>query len=252
MITTFKIFPQIFREKQEKSKKRLEEFLKNSGEKQIHDLRTSIRRMEAAYLVFPNSFKNKKTNNFVYAYKSFFKKISILRDFDVIADNLLKNGLTENSELIKYIVEKREKKIKNLLKKAKKLSRLKITSIRNGNHSKIAPKYEKIIFSNVQKIQDFLPIISSDESKIKELHMMRKTAKKLRYLLEIEPEENYSHLVSNMKHFQEILGDIHDYDITIDFLRKNSKKFSESLDIIKKQEEIRSITYQNLASLLKK
>lgn len=252
MTDSLNIFQKTFREKQEKSKKRLEEFLTEPGEKQIHDLRTAIRRLEVTYLVFPNSFKGDKTDYFVSSYKAFFKKISIIRDLDVIAANLLKNDLTEDSDSMKYLFKQREKKTKDLLKKAKKLSKLKIPSIKNGNNEKIIPKYEKIIFTYIQKIQNYMQIVPSDESKIQELHLMRKMAKKLRYILEIEPNSTYDHLINKMKLFQEILGNIHDNDITIDFLKKNSKKFPELYPIVTKQEETRSRIYRSLSfSLLK-
>lgn len=252
MSNSLDVFQKIFWEKQEKSTKRLEEFLKNPGEEQIHDLRTSIRRLEETYLILPNSFKKDKTNDFVSSYKSFFKKISILRDFDVIAKNLLNNGLTKNSDPITYILKQREKKIKDALKKAKKLSKLKIPSLKEGNFEKIIPKYEKVIFSNVQKLEDYFQIVASDESKVKELHLMRKTAKKLRYVLEIDPNDSYDHLIDNMKIFQEMLGEIHDIDITINFLKKHFKKFQEFEYLIDQQESIRKNIYKRLSNSLLK
>ena len=141
MSNVVNIFQKTFQEKQEKAKKRLEELLEEQGEEQIHNLRTSVRRLETTYLIFPNSFKRKKTNNFVSSYKSLFKKNSSLRDFDIIINKLLENGLTENSDFIKYLVSQKEKKIKVVIKKATKLSRLKIPLIKEGNFEKITPKY---------------------------------------------------------------------------------------------------------------
>lgn len=247
-MNNYNAFQGIFLEKLVKSKTKLDDFFKDPSEKQIHDLRTSIRRLEETYLIFPNSFKNKKTDNFVSSYKSIFKKISILRDLDVIVDNLLKNGFEENSDPIKFILKQREKKIKNFLKNRKKLSKLKIPHLKEGNYEKIIPKYEKTIFSNIQKLQDYLQLVISDESKIEELHLMRKTAKKLRYILEIDPNDSYALLINKMKVFQELLGQIHDIDITIIFLKTNLKKFKELEFLIKKQEQTRSDIYKKLSN----
>lgn len=244
------VFQKIFQEKQHDSKKRLEDYLNEQGEKQIHDLRTSIRRLEATYLIFPNSFKRKKMDNFISTYKSLFRKNSKLRDFDVIITKFLNNGLTEESDPIKYLIRQKEKKIKETLKEAKNASKLKIPQIKNGNSEKIIPKYERIIFSLMQKIQDYIPVVASDESKIDELHFMRKTAKKLRYILEIESSDSYRHLITSMKLLQKILGNIHDCDITINFLKKHSRKFPELKSLIPKEEEIRSQIYKKLSDSL--
>ena len=55
-------FQDIFYDKQEKSKIMLDDFLRDPGEIQIHNLRKSIRRLEATYSIFPNSCKRKKTS----------------------------------------------------------------------------------------------------------------------------------------------------------------------------------------------
>jgi len=244
------IFQNIFYDKQNKSKNRLDGFLKEPGEKQIHDLRTSIRRLEAVYSIFPNSCKRKKTDKFVSSYKVLFKKNSAIRDSDVIITKLLKNGLTEKSDIIKHIVKQKNIKLKETLKDAKKISELKFTDLKNTSSEKIIQKQDKVINSLITKIQNFIPIVVSDESKIKELHSMRKIAKKLRYILEVEPSDSYQHLIDSMKSFQKILGDIHDSDITIDFLKKHAKKKSELKHLILKEKIIRSETYNKLVYAL--
>ncbi|MGD2106571.1 MAG: CHAD domain-containing protein [Nitrosopumilaceae archaeon] len=241
------VFQNIFHDKQIQSKKRLDEFLKEPGEKQIHDLRTAIRRLEAVYFILPNSCKRKKTDNFVSSYKSVFKKNSSIRDADVIIKKLLENGIPENDEIIKSIVKQKEKKLRKIIKNAKKISELKFSKPKKIGIEKITQKYEKKVYYLVKKIQKDIPIVISDESKIKELHSMRKTAKKLRYILEVEPNDSYRHLIDNMKSLQELLGMVHDCDITIDFLKIHSKKESRLSTLLEKAKEIRSEIYNKLS-----
>jgi len=245
-MTSFDKFPQALREKQEKSKKRLEELLQVQGEEQIHDFRTSVRRLETTYLILPNSFKRKKTDHFVSSYKSLFKKTSLIRDFDIFFRSLPENGLSEHSYLVNYFTSKKENQIDEVLKQARKLSKLKIPSLADGNIEKILPKYEKIVFSLVKKLQDYIPVVISDESKMEELHSMRKTAKRLRYFLEDDPNDSYIPLVDKMKIFQDLLGDIHDCDITINLLKKFSNKFPQLHSVIVNEEKKRSNFYKNL------
>ncbi len=250
MITEPDPFLDIFQEKQDKSKNRLEEYIQKQGNKQIHDLRTSIRRLEAAYFIFPKSCKTKKTDNFVASYKKLFKKNSSIRDFDVIHDRLLKNGLLENSDVIHYLTKRKEKKIKDVFKDTKKLSKLNKTKLKEIDSKRILAKYEKKIFSLIEEIQNLIPIVISDESKIAKLHYLRKLAKRLRYVLETDPKNSYQHVIVSMKSLQELLGKIHDCDITVDFLKKNSKKFPELKPLITKEQDLRSQIFKKLASNL--
>ena len=244
------IFQSIFYEKQVKSKNSLEEFLKEPDEKQIHHLRTSIRRLEAVYSVFPNSCKRKKTDCFVLSYKSLFKKNSSIRDSDVIITRLLENGLAENSDIIKKITKKKKNRLKEAKKDAKAVSGLEFSELKKPDTEKIIQKYNKIVFSLLKNIEDSIPVVISDESKVKELHLLRKTAKKLRYILEIEPNDSYRHMIDSMKSFQTFLGSIHDCDITLDFLKKYSKKYPEVKPIIIHEKEIRNTLYSKLAKSL--
>ena len=244
-------FQNIFHEKQVQSKKQLDDFLKEPGEKQIHDLRTSIRRLQASYIIFPNSYKRKKTDYFVSSYNLLFKKNSSIRDLDVIFEKLLQYNLPKDSEIMQNIVKQKNKKLKKILKEAKKLSDLKFSNLKKIDNKKIPQKYDKLIFSLLTKIENCLPIVLSDESKMKELHSMRKNAKKLRYILEIDPDKKYQHMVDNMKSFQTLLGMIHDCDITINFLKKYSKKGrSELIPLVIEEQKIRSETYRKLSDSL--
>ena len=125
MTTDDNIFLKIFEEKQDRSKKRLDEYLKNPDSEQVHDLRTSIRRLEASYIILPKSCKTKKTNYFVKSYKSLFRKNRSIRDADVIVERLEKNAILTNSTIFQYLLKRKEKKLKEAIKEAKKLSKLK-------------------------------------------------------------------------------------------------------------------------------
>lgn len=244
------VFQNIFHEKQVQSKDRLNNFLTEPGEEQTHHLRTSIRRLEAMYFIFPNSCKRKKTDIFVSSYKLLFKKNSSIRDMDVIIKKLQKNGLSEESKIIKKIINQKNKKLKKLLKDAEKIFKLEFSNLKKIDYEKIIQKHDKKIFSLIIKIQDYIPIVISDESKIDELHSMRKTAKKLRYILEIDPNGKYRHVIESMKTFQKLLGSIRDCDITIDFLKKYAKKESELKPLLSKEKKIRSEVYRQLADSL--
>jgi CHAD domain-containing protein len=69
----------------------------------------------------------------------------------------------------------------------------------------------------------------TDQSPAEELHKLRKTCKKLRYLMEffqnLYPEKHIKPLINNLKDFQEILGDFQDLAVQ----EQSLKNFSEEM-----------------------
>jgi CHAD domain-containing protein len=64
-------------------------YLQNPNDKNIHDLRKSIRRLDAAYYAIPKKFrKNKTIKNYVNLGKDLFKSNTKVRDYDVFLKKL--------------------------------------------------------------------------------------------------------------------------------------------------------------------
>ena len=85
--------------------------------------------------------------------------------------------MKEDNNIIKFIIRERNKKLKKVIKNAKKISKLKSVNLKNIETKKITKKHNRIIYSLLDKIEKSMPIVVSDESEIDELHYMRKTAK---------------------------------------------------------------------------
>ncbi|HZD35445.1 MAG TPA: CHAD domain-containing protein, partial [Nitrososphaeraceae archaeon] len=88
-------------------------------------------------------------------------------------------------------------------------------------------------------IEHNLPIIVNDSKKIAELHEVRKDCKKLRYLLELLPENNdkdqrsekdnyVSVLMEKLENVQDSLGLIHDYDMIVAYLKRHKGRGTRS------------------------
>jgi CHAD domain-containing protein len=96
---------------------------------------------------------------------------------------------------------------------------------------KLETRFDKLVNKFKERIEFNLPIVLTNINKIRELHEMRKDCKKLRYLLELLPDQNnHQNADNNTKHAQKMitelediqgmLGTIHDTDTTIAYLRR--------------------------------
>ena len=237
--------------------KRIEDYTKDPNEDNIHDLRTSIRRLEASYQSSPKQLERKKIKKYVDTSKHLFKLNSEMRDFDVILEKLTKEGKISKEQLepLKRLLERdKGKKLDRALSIANKLKRrngpylIKDISYNNPNkiQKKLTKKYNKIVGNFASRIEKNLPVVINDSEKIYELHEIRKDSKKLRYLFELflddgvhinknldtsakiteerdDSIQGVSDLIKTLETIQNILGNIHDYDVTIALLREHDK-----------------------------
>jgi CHAD domain-containing protein len=237
---------------------RLDEYIKDPTEKNIHDIRTSIRRLEASYMASPKLIRKRKIMEYVFKSKNLFKINSQIRDFDIILEKLTKEGQLTNLRLEIFersIKKSRNRKLKDALFIACDLREIDIPNIDKYKNQydpfllqkKLTKKYTKVVTKFAYKIKENIPIIISSSEKMEELHQVRKDTKKLRYLLELilnnrhkidgnidknneidknnyGNDQNIWNQIEKLKKIQDMLGNIHDYDITIAYLKQHDKQ----------------------------
>jgi CHAD domain-containing protein len=183
--------------------------------------------------------------------KELFKINSEIRDFDIIYEKLQK--YPPNSDRDKIIEDLKVTRTTRI-ERAKEIA----LPLKNTDISKILGKidvkekdlqkrYSKILSRFVSKIESTFPIIITDASKIEELHTLRKTCKKLRYLLELLPADNKTtagQIIKMLKKLQDILGTIHDYDFTIQHLKSVENPTSQIPSIIDAESKERKLKYE--------
>jgi CHAD domain-containing protein len=225
---------------------RLERYLKEPSEENVHDARTAIRRLESAWRVLPKKVRQKrKAKKFVNSYKKFFKINSKIRDFDIIQQRL--GSLSTDIEKIKQVIyEKKEQKLLVAQKQAKKIHNFEFPKIMQDDVSPsgLEKRFKKLSIKLIENIQTLMPVVISSEENIDELHKLRKDCKKLRYLLELTSDAESSNFVARLKQMQDLLGEIHDSDITIDFLKKLPSNFDNAKDLLKIVSNTRSQLYK--------
>lgn len=234
---------------------KLDEYTIDPNDENIHDIRVSIRRLEAAYRVLPKSArKQEEVREYVKQAKELFKVNAKIRDFDIIRTNMESKYQDETRDLVLALKNSRIEHSKNANRLALKVSRLRRPKILKSvlKESKLEKRYLKVLDEIMLDIQKNAIIALGDEKKIDELHMLRKDFKKLRYSLEITSDKKTtSDMLKDLKNIQDMLGEIHDSDIIINYLRNIEQKAKYS-DIIEAEVLERSKKYNTFVSAFRK
>jgi CHAD domain-containing protein len=235
-------------------KRRLAAYLKdpeNGGS--VHDTRTSLRRLEAAFSLMPKK-QRRKNRRQMDAHKEFFRANSRVRDLDIIRSRIAFAG---NESFDPAIAKKRKAALGRALALARLLQKLPAANAKNIDNKKLAARMDKVAGRLLDSAEQRLPVVAKDSKKKKELHELRKDLKKLRYVLEILPparREKYgkkltkivggADATSRLKELQGLLGLIHDCDITIEYLRGKR----EAAEILQRKNAERDVLFKKFAA----
>ncbi|MGA9940912.1 MAG: CHAD domain-containing protein [Nitrososphaeraceae archaeon] len=230
---------------------RIKKYVKDPKAKNIHDLRTSIRRLDAAYSTLPKKYRNGSSmSTYILSCKELFKINSEIRDLDIIYEKLQKYPPNDSrNKIIDSLKETRVTKLEyaknialalNNTDASKLLDEIKVTQ------KELEKRYNKIVANLISKIETNFPIVITDSTKIEELHDLRKACKKLRYMLELLPIENKKALEmrKTLQKIQDSLGMIHDYDFTINHLELNEQPSNEVREIVNSEMQERKLNYE--------
>ena len=256
-------------ENYEKVLAKLDKYLENPNEDNIHHMRTSLRRLEAAYQSSPKQIRNKKKiKKFASSAKKLFRINSKIRDVDIILKMVANEGKMPQDKIEEF-------KNHNEYDKQKYLKQARIIALdlrrqiipnfydRKKINRSFTRKSRKRLFKMVRKlktkIERKIPIVINNEDRILVLHELRKDTKKLRYLIELVTKrdyeryskrstgnedsdeqlgENHLRILRELEKIQGMLGQIHDYDVTMDYLNQqhlsNNSLISHTIENIMK------------------
>ena len=206
--------------------KRVNDYLADSNEGNIHDIRTAIRRVDASLRSLPKKVRRKsRLNNYATTSKQLFKINSQVRDYDVIYGKLEKySSEPVYTELTDSLKKRRVVKLRKARNIALSLRKLTVPKINEDDipDKKLQQRFNKVVSRFSDRIELNFPIVLTNADKIKDLHEMRQDCKRLRYLLEILPDKNkeISKTITELEEMQDMLGSIHDDDIVIAYLRR--------------------------------
>ena len=238
---------------------KLDDYLARQDEKNIHDIRTSVRRLDACYQTLPKKLRGRKQmKKFVKKSKDLFKINSQIRDFDIITELIGKNNTEHGSRnsLVLNFENRRAQKLENAKVIAMGLRKLPLPKVKKKSvpKAKLTKRFNKLISKLGGRIQLNLPLVTTDPDKVAELHELRKDCKKLRYLLELVSHDNSSgNIISKMEeelqNMQDLLGAIHDCDATVVYLKRQKRQ--KTNEIIEDIVQERKKRYENFLAHFK-
>ena len=233
-------------------------YLKSANEKNIHDIRKSIRRADSAYVILPKKYRKKKIFvEYIETSKKFFKVNSKIRDYDIFLEKVQKYmeiSKNNDDDIKSTILKFRNSELESAVDIAHKLQYLKCPRLKKKNEKKLSKqidnRFKKISNKLKQIIDENLPLVLDNSKRIEELHEVRKDCKKLRYILELkltdkELDKELFLLVKDLENIQDHLGKIHDCDATISFFKKLKPKTEVHNKIIDNETKLRINLYRN-------
>ena len=246
-----KLFRKRFKKYLDNFYKELSEYISDPNEENIHDIRTSIRRLEAVYRIAPKNIRKiKQIKNYVNLAKKLFKFNAKIRDLDITCKKFETRYPNNTKSLVLNLKNSRVELIQKANKLALEIYRENIPKIPKLDlkGSKLKKRYDEVLDEVEFQIQKNTIIVLEDEGKLEELHMLRKDFKKLRYSIELISKESPG--IKKLKNFQDALGEIHDCDIIIDCLKRLGQDPNYN-EIIEAENLERGKKYQEFVTLLK-
>ncbi len=231
--------------------RRIESYLESSSEENIRDVRTAIRRLETTSKLLSRALRRGRVSKYIDLCKKFFKISNELRDLDIIQAKLsMYFELNSHKSTFKRIKNRRKELLVSSRKVARKIKRRKpeldASRIREN---KLRKGFDKVVFKLNGVLQYLLPIVLKDSENVKELHLFRKICKRLRYLLEVDTSrEGSSTLTDLLKKWQDLLGEIRDSDVTIDYLKRLSQTKSVA-EALTTERNVRDHAYKKFVGL---
>ncbi len=169
-----------------------------------------------------------------------------IRDTDIMLSKLSKFKANPSIQpLLSDLRSSRNSQLKDVRELAEAGRSLQVPKVRAGDLSnpKLRKRFDKVVVRLTSKIAKALPIVLKDPDKIKELHVMRIDCKRLRYTLELNKTKKTSKPLGILESWQELLGSIHDNDITIDYLRR-SERLPQIPSVIEDETRARADSYK--------
>ena len=201
----------------------LREYLGDPGRAQTRDLRASVRRFEAAVRVLPKRAREeKKMRRCRKRCRALLRATSRLRDVDVLTERFSRYpGDAMVGLVVANLGEERTEFVGDSTRAAWALFEQQPPVLSRRDLRSLGRRFEAVVEELEGDVQRGVRASVEDESRVDELHALRKDCKRLRYTLELVPAgPRASRLVRVLQRWQDALGEIRDLDVALEYLAR--------------------------------
>ncbi len=244
-------YRETFRQSEKTLAKRVSAYLARADEKNVHDLRTSMRRVLAGIDLLPGRLRNgRKIAKYDASLEKLMKANAKTRDLDIVSSKIArKNSTGQYNDLLKKLGRLRESSIRAGLARARALRVAPRVPLRRrgASGSGLERRFEKLSNKYAARIIDRLPRVITDPDERDELHKLREDARRLRYTLELGEKKSAKKQLKILRSWQDVLGDVHDSDIFIQYFEGSENSDEKSL--VEDELVVRNRNYEKFRSL---
>ena len=187
----------------------------------IHDLRVTARRIQVIRGLLPRRVRESQSSRtFDLALKSVLKSTSQLRDMDTLMDTLKAHMAALPSAIMVALENQRSDAAARARAATSILTDVPAPDFERSEvgAKELSRRLRKRVKKRSRAASELLTEVLNDESRVQELHSLRKEIKKLRYLLELV--DGGSGRLPVLTKWQGSLGAIHDLDVAVSYLQK--------------------------------
>jgi CHAD domain-containing protein len=202
-------------------------YVKNPDEKNTHDMRVAIRRVNTLMRTVPKKERSKAMRRYRARCRKILRLTSRVRDLDIIQGKLARHNTKGTLQsVLKDLTEDRGGLASESMKTARKLRDSATPRVVLKNPSHFALYVGRTLEEFDDEIAGRLPIVMNDERNVSELHALRRYMRRLRYLLELLPRSpRISATYKILRDAQNALGEIRDSDVVVQYLSESQQSY---------------------------
>lgn len=207
----------------------LDRFLDDPDERAVHDARTAIRRVDAHVNLLPKAIRRRPTaSTMLERHRAAMKRTAKVRDLDIVRGKVSRAG--EAATGLLPGIERLRNEAAGRARGAIASSREAATPVppKDLSGERLQRRFRKVTGRLASRVEGLLPVVAGDADRLEELHELRIACKKLRYTLEPSKGDS-AEALSLMEGWQDDLGAIRDWDVTISYLRRSRQPAAKAL-----------------------
>jgi CHAD domain-containing protein len=208
------------------ARRRIDRLLADPGWKNIHRVRTAIRRLQAAHLLLPGAArKRRRITGYMARMQEFLKATNPVRDADIIRPKLVHHLRGEGAPRgLGSLQKERLRATTRAVRLGKKLRRASGPRVVRSDLTDVTVRRRtgKLTARLTLKVRTQLRVAVMRGGRVEEMHRLRRDSKRLRYVLEASDRAGeVPGAIGDLRKLQDRLGHLHDCDVTLQWLERH-------------------------------